>query len=59
MTPRLFVRDEAAVDIEDAAEWYEGRRAGLGGEWAARAALRDPWSDHGITHMLALGQARS
>lgn len=41
MTPRLFVRDDAAVDIEDAAEWYEGRRAGLGGEFlrAVRAAL--------------------
>jgi len=41
MTPRLFVRDEAAVDIEEAAEWYEERRSGLGGEFlrAVRAAL--------------------
>ena len=33
MTPRLFVRDEAAADLEEAAEWYETRRAGLGGEF--------------------------
>ena len=33
MTPRLFVRDEAAADLEDAADWYEGRRAGLGSEF--------------------------
>ena len=41
MTPRLFVRDEAAADIEAAAEWYEERRSGLGGEFlrAVRAAL--------------------
>lgn len=41
MTPRLFVRDEAAADIEAAAEWYNDRRAGLGGEFvrAVRAAL--------------------
>lgn len=41
MTPRLFVRDDAAADIEAAAEWYEERRAGLGGEFlrAVRAAL--------------------
>ena len=41
MTPRLFVRDEAAADAEQAAEWYEERRRGLGGEFtrAVRAAL--------------------
>ncbi|HYD51092.1 MAG TPA: type II toxin-antitoxin system RelE/ParE family toxin [Gemmatimonadaceae bacterium] len=41
MTPRLFVRDDAAADIEAAAEWYEERRAGLGGEFlrAVRATL--------------------
>ena len=41
MTPRLFVRDEAAVDIEDATMWYEEQRRGLGGEFAraVRAAL--------------------
>jgi toxin ParE1/3/4 len=41
MTPRLFVRDDAAADLEATAEWYEDRRRGLGGEFirAARAAL--------------------
>jgi|SRR5215207_5648844 len=41
MTPRLFVQDAAAADIESAAAWYEDRRAGLGGEFlrAVRAAL--------------------
>ena len=41
MTPRLFVRDDAAADIEATSEWYEERRRGLGGEFtrAARAAL--------------------
>ena len=41
MTPRSFVRDDAAADIEATAEWYEERRRGLGGEFmrAARAAL--------------------
>lgn len=36
MTPRslvLSLRDEATADLEAAAEWYEGRRAGLGGEF--------------------------
>jgi plasmid stabilization system protein ParE len=33
MTPRLFVRDEAAADLEAAADWYEARRTGLGGEF--------------------------
>lgn len=27
MTPRLFVRDAAAADLEEAAEWYEARRS--------------------------------
>ena len=41
MTPRLFIQDAAAVDISTAAEWYEERRAGLGGEFlrAVRATL--------------------
>jgi plasmid stabilization system protein ParE len=41
MTPRLFVRDAAAADVEEAAAWYEDRRRGLGGEFlrAVRAAL--------------------
>ena len=41
MTPRLFVQDAAAADIESAAVWYETRRAGLGGEFlrAVRATL--------------------
>ena len=41
MTPRLFVRDAAVADIEAAVEWYEDRRAGLGGEFlrAVRATL--------------------
>ena len=41
MTPRLFVRADAAADIEAAAAWYEERRRGLGGEFvrAVRAAL--------------------
>lgn len=41
MTPRLFVRDAAAADLEDAAEWYEARRTGLGEEFlrATRALL--------------------
>jgi plasmid stabilization system protein ParE len=41
MTPRLFVRDDAAADIAEAAAWYEARRDGLGSEFtrAVRAAL--------------------
>ncbi len=41
MTPRLFVRSEAAADVEDAAAWYDEQRRGLGGEFvrAVRAAL--------------------
>jgi plasmid stabilization system protein ParE len=41
MTPRLFVRGDAAADLDAASEWYEERRAGLGGEFlrAARATL--------------------
>ncbi len=41
MTPRLFVRDEAAADIEDTTAWCEEQRRGLGGEFARalRAAL--------------------
>ena len=51
MTPRslvLSLRDEATADLEAAAEWYEARRAGLGGEFlrTVRALLagiaRDP-----------------
>jgi plasmid stabilization system protein ParE len=34
MTPRLFVRDDAAADIEAAAGWYEDQRPGLGTEYA-------------------------
>ena len=33
MTPRLFVRDDAVADLDEAAEWYEARRPGLGGEF--------------------------
>ena len=41
MTPRLFVRDAAVADLDEAAEWYEARRMGLGGEFlrAVRAVL--------------------
>lgn len=41
MTPRLFVRDEAAADVEEAATWYEARRTGLGSEFtrAVRVGL--------------------
>ena len=44
MTPRSFVlslRDEAILDLEAAADWYEERRTGLGGEFlrAVRATL--------------------
>lgn len=43
MTPRFVVRlrDEATADLADAAEWYEGRRPGLGTEFlrAVRARL--------------------
>jgi hypothetical protein len=41
MTPRLFVRGDAAADLEAASDWYEERRVGLGGEFlrAARATL--------------------
>ena len=43
MTPRLavLVRDAATADLAEAAEWYEQRRVGLGGEFlrAARALL--------------------
>jgi plasmid stabilization system protein ParE len=33
MTVGLRIQPEAAQDIEDAAVWYEGRRAGLGLEF--------------------------
>lgn len=33
MTPRLFVRDDAVADLEEATDWYEARRPGLGGEF--------------------------
>lgn len=41
MTSRLFVRNEAAADIEAAAAWYERRRTGLGDEFlrSVREAL--------------------
>jgi plasmid stabilization system protein ParE len=41
MTPRLFVRGDAAADLDAASEWYEERRVGLGGEFlrATRATL--------------------
>ena len=41
MTPRLFVRDEAAGDIAAAARWYDEQRSGLGSEYtrAIRAQL--------------------
>jgi len=48
MTPRLFVRDEAAADIASGARWYDEQRTGLGSEYtrAIRAQLaaieRDP-----------------
>jgi hypothetical protein len=43
MTPRLFVRDDAAADIAEAAAWYEARRNGLGSEFtrAIRAVERE------------------
>ena len=34
MTPRLFVRDDAAADIQAAAAWYDNQRRGLGTEYA-------------------------
>jgi len=34
MTPRLFVRDDAAADIQAAAAWYDDQRRGLGTEYA-------------------------
>ena len=41
MTPRLFLRAAAKVDLREAFEWYEARSTGLGFEFlrAARAAL--------------------
>lgn len=41
MTPRLFVRDAATADLEEAADWYDARRLGLGGEFlrAVRAVF--------------------
>ena len=33
--PRLFVRDAARRDLEEAVSWYEGRRPGLGSEFIA------------------------
>jgi plasmid stabilization system protein ParE len=33
MTQRLIIRPQAQTDLEEAAEWYEARRAGLGGEF--------------------------
>jgi toxin ParE1/3/4 len=39
----LLVRKEAAADLVEAVEWYDGRRGGLGSEFlaAVRAALAD------------------
>jgi plasmid stabilization system protein ParE len=59
MTPRLFVRDAAVADLEEAAEWYEARRVGLGAEFlrAVRALFagvaRDP-----LQHAVARGEVR-
>ena len=33
MTPRLFIRDEAAADILLATAWYDEQRDGLGSEY--------------------------
>jgi len=41
MTPRLFLRPEARVELAEAFRWYEERSAGLGHEFirAVRIAL--------------------
>lgn len=41
MTPRLFVRRAARVDIAEAFQWYEARSTGLGHEFlrAVRVAF--------------------
>jgi plasmid stabilization system protein ParE len=33
MTRRLIIRPQAQTDLEEAAEWYEARRPGLGDEF--------------------------
>ena len=40
---QLLLRPEAASDIEEACQWYERQRAGLGGEFlsAVDAKMRD------------------
>lgn len=59
MTPRLSIRDTASADLEEAADWYEARRPGLGGEFlrAVRAVLagvaREPQQ-----HPVARGEVR-
>lgn len=42
MTPRLFVRKAARVDVSEAFRWYEERSVGLGHEFlrSMRVALR-------------------
>jgi hypothetical protein len=34
MSFRISLRPEVAADISDAADWYESKRPGLGGEFA-------------------------
>lgn len=43
MTPPLFLREEAKVDVREAYDWYEERQPGLGKEFlgAVRKTLKE------------------
>lgn len=58
MSPRLLLRPEARLDIEEAAFWYEDQRVGLGDRLTAelgdllirieKSPLQFPLVDHGV-----------
>jgi len=56
MTPRLVIRREAELDIEEAAGWYEDERPGLGGRFTGELDRLFDRIEQSPLHFPAVGE---